>query len=70
MAQETALKDGSPLVSATPSSSNGRTNPADPPHEGDYAEVIGAFKDDPMLDAMMENIRRRRREMDADDSIE
>ena len=34
-----------------------------------YAPVIGAFKDDPMLDAMMANIRERRREMNADDSI-
>ena len=34
-----------------------------------YASVIGAFKDDPMLDAMMANIRERRREMDADDNI-
>ena len=34
-----------------------------------YAPVIGAFKDDPMLDAMMANIRARRREMDADDNI-
>lgn len=34
-----------------------------------YAPVIGAFKDDPMLDAMMANIRERRREINADDSI-
>ena len=34
-----------------------------------YAPIIGAFKDDPMLDAMMANIRERRREMDADDNI-
>ena len=34
-----------------------------------YASVIGVFKDDPMLDAMMANIRARRREMDADDNI-
>jgi len=34
-----------------------------------YAPVIGAFKDDPMLDAMMANIRERRREIDADDNI-
>ncbi len=34
-----------------------------------YAPVIGAFKDDPMLDAMMANIRERRREMNADDNI-
>ena len=34
-----------------------------------YAFAIGAFKDDPMLDAMMANIRERRREMDADDNI-
>ena len=33
-----------------------------------YAPVIGAFKDDPMLDAMMANIRERRREMNADDN--
>lgn len=35
-----------------------------------YASVIGAFQDDPMLDAMMANIRERRREIDADDLIE
>lgn len=70
MAPETALRNGSPLVSTMPSSDNGRTNPADPPHEGDHAEVIGAFKDDPMLDAMVKNIYRRRREVDADDAIE
>lgn len=35
-----------------------------------YASVIGAFQDDPMLDAMMANIRERRREMDADDLTE
>lgn len=34
-----------------------------------YAFAIGAFKDDPMLDAMMANIRERRREMNADDNI-
>ncbi len=34
-----------------------------------YASVIGTFKDDPMLDAMMANIRERRREMDEDDNI-
>ena len=34
-----------------------------------YAPIIGAFKDDQMLDAMMANIRERRREMDADDNI-
>ena len=34
-----------------------------------YAPAIGAFKDDPMLDAMMANIRKRRREMNADDNI-
>ena len=53
-----------------PSNDAGRTNPANPPHGGDYAEVIGAFKDDPMLGAMMENIRRRRREINADNNIE
>jgi hypothetical protein len=40
------------------------------PLEEHYAGVIGAFKDDPMLDAMMANIRERRRAMDADDTIE
>ncbi len=34
-----------------------------------YADAIGAFADDPMLDAMMANIRERRREMNADDNI-
>ena len=34
-----------------------------------YAFAIGAFKDDPMLDAMMANIRERKREMNADDNI-
>ena len=34
-----------------------------------YAPAIGAFKDDPMLDAMMANIRERKREMNADDNI-
>lgn len=37
---------------------------------GDFAFAIDAFKDDPMLDAMMANIRARRREIDADDTIE
>ena len=40
------------------------------PLEDHYANVIGAFKDDSMLDAMMVNIHERRREMDADDTIE
>lgn len=35
-----------------------------------FASVIGAFKDDPMLDAMMANIRERRREIDNDETIE
>jgi len=35
-----------------------------------YADWIGVFEGDPMLDAMMENIRQRRREMNTDDSIE
>lgn len=39
------------------------------PYYHHWAASIGAFKDDPMLDAMMENIRQRRREMDADDNI-
>ncbi len=34
-----------------------------------FASAIGAFKDDPVLDAMMANIRERRREIDADDTI-
>ena len=34
-----------------------------------YAPVIGAFKDDPMLDAMMANIRENRKKMDSDDNI-
>ena len=37
--------------------------------ENPYAAVIGAFENDPMLDAMMANIRARRREIDADDTI-
>ena len=37
--------------------------------EGPFDSVIGAFKDDPMLDAMMANIRERRREIDNDDTI-
>lgn len=45
------------------------TAQADAPEEH-YAGVIGAFKDDPMLHAMMANIRERRRAMDADDTIE
>lgn len=38
--------------------------------EAPFASMIGAFKDDPMLDAMMANIRERRREIDNDDTIE
>ena len=38
--------------------------------EEHYASVIGAFQDDPMLDAMMANIRERRREMDAENLTE
>lgn len=38
--------------------------------EQPLAAVTGAFKDDPMLDAMMANIRERRHEMDNDDTIE
>lgn len=38
--------------------------------EEHYADVIGAFKDDPILDAMMANIRERRRTMDSDDATE
>ena len=34
-----------------------------------YALVIGAFKNDPMLAAMMANIHERRQETNADDSI-
>ena len=70
MAQETVQKNGNPPVSVPPASDNGRASGVDSLRERDYAEVIGAFKDDPMLDAMMENIRQRRREIDADDSIE
>lgn len=33
------------------------------------ADSIGAFKDDPTFDELMEIIRERRREMNADDSI-
>ena len=58
-------KDQKPPQSAVASADD-----AEPSNEGDYAEIIGAFKDDPMLDAMMENIRQRRREVDADGSIE
>lgn len=35
-----------------------------------YASVIGVLKDDPMLGAIIANIRERRREMDAHDSVE
>lgn len=66
MTQKKTPEHREPLQSVAASAAEGTA----PPHEGDYAEVIGAFKDDPMLDAMMENIRRRRREIDADDSIE
>ena len=34
-----------------------------------YASVIGAFKDDPMLEAMMANIRENKKKMNADDNI-
>jgi|GEM_PF-3974342 len=34
-----------------------------------YAFAIGAFKDDPMLDAMMANIRENKKKMNADDNI-
>lgn len=48
MAQETVQKNGSPPVSVPPPGDNGRQNGADSPHERDYEEVIGAFKDDPI----------------------
>ncbi len=34
-----------------------------------YAPAIGAFKDDPMLDAMMANIHENKKKMNADDNI-
>ena len=37
--------------------------------EHPYADVVGAFENDPMLDAMMANVRARRREIDADETI-
>ena len=40
-----------------------------PSQLGYYGDAIGAFKDDPMLDAMMANIRKRRLEINADDNI-
>ncbi len=45
------------------------TDPQIPSQLEHYAFAIGAFKDDPMLDAMMANIRERRWEMNADDNI-
>lgn len=65
MTQQKTLEDQKPPQPAAAEAAGGTV----PRHEGDYAEIVGAFKDDPMLDAMMENVRRRRREIDADDSI-
>lgn len=71
MAQETVLENRKPPVSvATQAADKGHGNGAEQPRESNFAEVIGALKDDPMLDAMMENIRQRRREIDADDAVE
>lgn len=71
MAQETVLENRKPPVSAaTQAADNGHGSGTGVPSENEFADVIGAFKDDPMFDAMMENIRQRRREIDADDAVE
>ncbi len=41
---------------------------SDTPEEH-YAAVIGMFRNNPMLDAMMANIRERRREINTDERI-
>ena len=78
MANETTLEKpnvslSEPLIDVSDLISDTSANGAELAEEGSYhshwASVIGAFKDDPMLDAMMENIRQRRREIDADDNI-
>ena len=61
-------------TSPLPTAANGATLPKEAPpgqstEENLFASVIGAFKDDSMLDDMMANIRERRREMDANDGI-
>ncbi len=61
------LIDGNDFTADT--SADGKEPSEVGPYHDHWASVIGAFKDDPMLDAMMENIRQRRREMDADDNI-
>lgn len=39
------------------------------PYHSHWASVIGAFKGEPAFDELMEIIRQRRREMNAEDSI-
>lgn len=72
MAQETVVKNRKPPISEAMAfvAEDGRANGAGMARETPFADVIGAFQDDPMLDAMMENIHRRRRELDADTTVE
>ena len=72
MAQQSTLADNpiKPQVHEQAGAEQGKQTEAEIASRLEYyAPVIGAFKDDPMLDAMMANIRERRREMNADDNI-
>ncbi len=65
MAQETVVKNRKPPISelTPPAAEDGRANGVVLPRETPFSDVIGAFQDDPMLDAMLENIHQRRREL-------
>ena len=72
MAQQSALADNSARLQEREQVATEQESDAEaqiPSQLEHYAFAIGAFKDDPMLDAMMANIRQRRQEMDADDNI-
>ena len=73
MASETVLEKPLPAADVAEDADTAADGGVDTAEQGPYQShweaVIGAFQDDPMLDVMMANIRQRRREMDADETI-
>lgn len=70
MAQQSILAGNSvKLQDREQAAAEQETEPQIPSQLEHYAFAIGAFKDDPMLDAMMANIRENKKKMNADDNI-
>ncbi len=70
MVKETITAGNPTLGLSTQSEERGSLVHTSRVQDDSYANIIGAFANAPMFDAMIANIYTRRREIDADDIIE